>query len=78
MECVVGGGESGYVGDIFTQGLTAFDVEIGEGRVGVVLCGEGCGHSFEVGEIPSGFHQLSTRPKDSKAAPSESTGRLTS
>jgi hypothetical protein len=46
---VEGGGEAGYVGDAFAEGLAAIDMEIGEGRVGVVLGGEcGCG-GVEVG-----------------------------
>ncbi len=51
MEGVEGVGEAGYVGDVFAEGLAAFDVEIGEGGVGVVLGGEGGGDGFEVGEI---------------------------
>jgi hypothetical protein len=51
VEAVVGCGETGYVSDIFSEGLLAVDGDIGEGFVGVVLGGEGGGDLFEVGEV---------------------------
>ena len=41
VEAVVGCGETGYVGDVFAEGLLAVDGDVGEGFVGVVLGGEG-------------------------------------
>ena len=54
VEGVEGGGETGYVGDVFAEGLPAVDVDVGEGLVGVVLGGEGGGDGFEVGEVFGG------------------------
>ena len=51
---VEGGGDSGYVGDVFGEGLAAVDGDVGEGVIGVVLGGEGVGRCFEVSEVFGG------------------------
>src|SRR5260370_29873026 len=48
---VVGGGEAGNVGDVFSQGLFAVHGEVGKGLVGVVLRGEPGGGSVKVCEV---------------------------
>src|ERR1039458_9790072 len=40
LPCVVGCSDAGEVGDVFAERLVAVEVQVGEGRVGVVLFGE--------------------------------------